>query len=636
MIRRGSIEYRRLVDTPQKLINLPPPFGLDLGGLAVKYAEVRALFGGETTIQGASHSSADHTLIRNVAAETFRGEGRIEDYVGPIDNLPDARRDSLITHMTSGQLDAWIVHLAEGVRDVDRPSADPVSSRAEFATLRAKGLLTDATVIVHGTALEPEDFAAMRAAPMRTDHLGDDLGAKLVWSPLSNLLLYGRTAAVYRALQAGVVVSLGTDWSPSGSRTLLDELKVADIALRDSRVLGTDRDLIGAFSIAGKSGDAREAAEAALDQVLVEMVTTNPARTLHWSEDLGSIEPGKFADLLVITPHNHPSAEDLPSTPYRGLIDATEEDVRLVLVNGDPLCGDIDVMESLKPQDYEVIASTGGCFEKAVDVTDPSAPQGSLSFASIRQGLQTALGAMAGDHPPSDGGPAPLTNTYSYLWSNILAGRQYTLAQFTLAMAADMFVGTTPDGRLNMEAVQLSPVLIEDDDFAFHLLGGDAVPGTRLIADGTPPFKLYAANFNHIGALGNPLEASALADRYYNSCSAESREAVTGQVPAGASRSELRSEAAVGWALLTASPNPARSTTQLVLQLPRAGRVTVRIYDVAGRLAKSVVERTLERGQFRFNWDLKDASGAPVPAGIYLARMDHSGGTVVSRIVVLP
>ena len=117
--------------------------------------------------------------------------------------------------MQNGQVDAWIVHLAEGVRDTQCRVGDAFSSRSEFATLASKGLLTDVTVIIHGNGLEAEDFAAMRAAPsIRDDDTGDGLGTKLVWSPLSNLLLYGQTALVYDALQAGVVISLGTDWSP--------------------------------------------------------------------------------------------------------------------------------------------------------------------------------------------------------------------------------------------------------------------------------------------------------------------------------------------------------------------------------------------------------------------------------------
>src|SRR5262249_45821792 len=149
--------------------------------------------------------------------------------------------------------------------------------------LKKKCLLTDMTVIIHGTALERSDFAEMRAAPtIRTDGSGDGRGAKLVWSPLSNLLLYGKTTNVYDALAEGVLVSLGTDWTPSGSRTLLHELKVADVALRDARVLGKSRKEVPAFAIDCKRGLERQRAENALDQALVDMVTRNPALALRW------------------------------------------------------------------------------------------------------------------------------------------------------------------------------------------------------------------------------------------------------------------------------------------------------------------------------------------------------------------
>src|SRR5262249_26745073 len=198
------------------------------------------------------------------------------------------------------------------------------------------------------------------------------------------------------------LVSLGTDWSPSGSRNLLDELKVADIAMRDERVLAADRDRVPELSITGKTVEEREAAETALDRMLVEMVTTNPARTLRWTPFVGSVEPGKRADLLVITRHNNPSAEDLPN-PYRALIDATEADVRLVLVDGDPLAGDVAVMQALKPGDYEIVRDAAGCLEKAVDVTEASVPGGTDTFAFIETELRQALAAMAGDHPPPGG-----------------------------------------------------------------------------------------------------------------------------------------------------------------------------------------------------------------------------------------
>ncbi len=68
-----------------------------------------------------------------------------------------------------------------------------------------------------------------------------------------------------------------------------------------------------------------------------------------------------------------------------------------------------------------------------------------------------------------------------------------------------------------MEGLQLSPVLVEDDDFYFHLLGGE-VFASGLIADTTPPFGLYLANFNHVQLLGNPFIASGYRDRFYEFC----------------------------------------------------------------------------------------------------------------------
>jgi 5-methylthioadenosine/S-adenosylhomocysteine deaminase len=511
----SPLEFRRLVDSPVLL--LVSPQGLNLYPEVGKYAEIKAMLGGETAFQGApANPATDNILIRNVDHLNF-DRALIESRVPAIAGLSGSELDSLLTRMRNGQVDAWITHLAEGVRDDQRRVGDTTSSRAEFATLVSKGLLTDATVIVHGNGLEPEDFAAMRNAPsIRLNGSGDGLGAKLVWSPLSNLLLYGQTALVYPALSAGLTVSLGTDWSPSGSRNLLDELKIADIILRGSQQLAGNRDLIPSLSITNKTGHELNQAETALDKLLVEMVTSNPAKTLRWDEEVGSIEAGKFADLLVLTKSNRPSASWLPDSPYRNLIDATEEDIHLVLVNGEPLAGDVALLAALKPGDYEVITSAGGCFQKAIDVTNPAVPKGTQTFAFIQQSLRNSLTALGGDNPPAEGGPADDSNTYSYLKANIPGAGVLTDSQFRQQLA--FFVGLDPQGRLNIEAIQLSPLLVEDDDFYFHFLGGEVFAESGLIADITPPYRLYPANFNHIQSSGNPFAAPDYRDRYFDFC----------------------------------------------------------------------------------------------------------------------
>jgi hypothetical protein len=64
-------------------------------------------------------------------------------------------------------------------------------------------------------------------------------------------------------------------------------------------------------------------------------------------------------------------------------------------------------------------------------------------------------------------------------------------------------------------------VLIEDDDFDFQLLGPEA--SGSVIADNTPPFRIYPANANQVQACGNPFAAAAYRDRYSPVCASASQ-----------------------------------------------------------------------------------------------------------------
>ena len=474
-----------MVENPESALDDPSALGL--GTEAVKYAEAEGLLGGETSVQGAPRNAETASVgERNVESDVFNA--RIASpRVGSIDSFTGPGLATFAAALNSGAYDAWMVHLAEGVRDADRRPGDSTSSRAEFQTLVSKGLLTAATVIIHGLALERTDFAAMRAA-----------GAKLVWSPRSNLQLYGKTANVYEAIAEGVMVSLGTDWTPSGSAGLLGELKVADIALRDGRVLGSSRSLVPRFS--HRRGSLR------LDRALVDMVTRNPALTLGWGGNVGSIRRGLRGDLLLIRdPEASTKGKDKRSrspSPYRALIDATEANVRLVTVDGEAVVASRRRMSELSPGDYEVVpGALGG--RVAIDLTDPAAPAGGQTLAQITAQLRQALAALGGDAQPAGGGTAPNTNTYSYLKAHWANGSLAGLDDATFRTVLTAFFGTDAGGRLNIESVALKPLLDRDDDFLGHLLNGEVSGG--LIADPTPPFGLYPANLNHVGPGGNPL-----------------------------------------------------------------------------------------------------------------------------------
>src|SRR4029453_8080197 len=105
-----------------------------------------------------------------------------------------------------------LLHLSEGTDE---------RARAHFQALQIgdRWAITHALGGIHCCGLCDTDYATLAQN-----------GGSMVWSPFSNLLLYGRTADIARARREGVVIALGSDWSPSGSRNLLGELKVARLA----------------------------------------------------------------------------------------------------------------------------------------------------------------------------------------------------------------------------------------------------------------------------------------------------------------------------------------------------------------------------------------------------------------------
>ena len=106
----GATRARRLVSNPADV--LAEDLGLGLRGEIVKYAEVASLLGGETAIQGAApNPGSDGVLIRNVDSDVF-DERIAEPRVEPIDSFSGTALTNL-ARMASGEIDAWLLHLAE-------------------------------------------------------------------------------------------------------------------------------------------------------------------------------------------------------------------------------------------------------------------------------------------------------------------------------------------------------------------------------------------------------------------------------------------------------------------------------------------------------------------------------------------
>ncbi len=295
---RESDLYHKLVRDPQNTLKTALPDQTQL-----RYAEVRALVGGVTAIQGTSELITRLTaesLVRNVDKWIF-GRHRARALI----DLPSAtgrakqQLDDILAGITNKAVDAFYIHLAEGQKSNAR-------SQGEFDKLVGLNALTPATVIIHGTALTKDQLGHAR-----------DAGAKLVWSPQSNLRLYGETTDVADALDMGLPVGLGADWLPSGSPSLLAEITVARRCLIEQ-------------------GHAVEAKQ------LVQMVTTGAAAIAGLADKLGTLAPGRPADLVVFERRN-PDA-------YENIVSAEPSWVELVMIGGDLTYGRTDWITALSDE----------------------------------------------------------------------------------------------------------------------------------------------------------------------------------------------------------------------------------------------------------------------------------------------
>lgn len=85
--------------------------------------------------------------------------------------------------------------------------------------------------------------------------------------------------------------------------------------------------------------------------------------------------------------------------------------------------------------------------------------------------------------------------------------------------------------------------------------------------------------------------------------------------------------------ILSAAPNPARSTLALRVFVPAAGPARLAIFDPQGRRVRDLALGNLGAGVHDVSWDGAARGGRPVTSGIYLVRLEAAGGADVGRVM---
>jgi FG-GAP repeat/FlgD Ig-like domain len=82
-------------------------------------------------------------------------------------------------------------------------------------------------------------------------------------------------------------------------------------------------------------------------------------------------------------------------------------------------------------------------------------------------------------------------------------------------------------------------------------------------------------------------------------------------------------------------PNPFRNSTAINYDLPNEGRARLTIYDVLGRMVRTLVDGQKPAGTNVAVWDGRDDSSRFSPSGIYFCRLEADGLIVARRVVLL-
>lgn len=328
---------------------------LDNGGSASTdarvWGELRQIVAGTTSLNGSGHANG---LVRNLDRDQAL-EG-LDVAAVNYETFPLGSNDQLIhgcNYPVTGPdraTGAFTPHVAEGIEESARNEL-----RCLYGAPDAQGrALMARTAIVHAVAATAVEAGWLAEA-----------GTSVIWSPRTNISLYGDTAPAPVFHRLGVNLALGTDWIQSGSMNMLRELQCAD---------SLNRDYWG---------------QPFTDEDLWRMATSNAADALQVGHVLGRLRKGYVADLALFTLREH------ADNPHRAVVTAGSEDVVLTVRGGRILFGEAHVADALE-QGCETVDVCGST--RVICIAD----EPTKSFSALQSSQQSAYPLFACGEPENE------------------------------------------------------------------------------------------------------------------------------------------------------------------------------------------------------------------------------------------
>jgi hypothetical protein len=239
----------------------------------------------------------------------------------------------------NGTTKGYIVHLAEGRAGnlcPDKKGIDGYSEK-EFSELKKRindliadksNSVTNETIqkihmnLIHGCGIDIKDESNYKF--LKDNKIG------LIWSPVSNLILYEDTPTFYENIKKNdIVLGLGSDWSPSGSKHVWDECKFAYKYL-NSRL---------------------ENDEYELKEDVLKMVTLNASKLID-STKIGNVKKDGFADFFVLKSNKPIDANK--KNALDTFFNVSDENVQFVMIGGNIIYGESSYFEKFADKDNPI------------------------------------------------------------------------------------------------------------------------------------------------------------------------------------------------------------------------------------------------------------------------------------------
>lgn len=229
------------------------------------------------------------------------GEGPLKQFIDSVNNN-NTNYHSTIAHIGEGK--SGYLNTTDSYSKVE---SNKLINDLKNNIKNLENLKTSNLVFVHANGFDYNDKDIIS--------FFKEYNISIVWSPVSNLILYKDTLSIKKLIDSGINICLGTDWTPSGSKHMLDELKFTKHFCNKLKLGISDLEIF-------------------------KMATKNPSKAIGIN-DLYKIADGSNADFFVLkNPKKVKNPLDL-------IFNSEDSDIKCSMINGRFVYGDISFFEQL-------------------------------------------------------------------------------------------------------------------------------------------------------------------------------------------------------------------------------------------------------------------------------------------------